>query len=99
MPLFEIKARAPLGDRQCDEQGANLESGGIFYKYMRREMVRSGGSCSKVIRELYDKMTNRNPLNPLLLSNANICILCASLLVRVGSCWFVVKNFFSIGSW
>jgi hypothetical protein len=53
MPLFVIKARSPLGDRQCDEQEANQDSDEIYYKYTNgRKKKGSGVFVRKLILKI-----------------------------------------------
>ena len=44
------------------EQGANLESEEINYKYARIRNIEIRGSCPKDRRGLYDKITDKNTL-------------------------------------
>jgi hypothetical protein len=45
------------------EQGANLESGEIYYKYTHSRKRGIKGFSPKTRGKLYDKITDRNPLN------------------------------------
>ena len=51
------------------EQGANLESGEIYYKYaLSKKREGSGVFVRKLSVELHDKITNKNPKNLALVS-------------------------------
>jgi hypothetical protein len=63
----------------------NLDSGEIYYKYAISRKREIRGSCPKVIRELHDKITDKNPLIPSLSSYTFISVKLKSLLVRAGS--------------